>query len=94
MERSWKGVPTNVIFIYSIGQGKSSAVLCGPPISLEMETNYPCLHGLLQKYRSAGMWADRILGSRTLFFSIIQIISYYYTYTLEKGVLCNELSVS
>ena len=53
---------------YSSGQGKSSAVLCGPPISLEKETNYPYLHGWPQKYSSAEMWADRILGARTLFF--------------------------
>ena len=32
-----------------------------------METNYPYLHGWPQKYRSAGMMADRILGARTLF---------------------------
>ena len=25
---------------YSIGQGKSSLVLCGPPVSVEMEVNY------------------------------------------------------
>ena len=32
-----------------------------------MEISYPYLHGWPQKYRSAGMWADRILGARTLF---------------------------
>ena len=32
-----------------------------------METDYPYLHGWPQKYRSAGMWANRILGARTLF---------------------------
>ena len=42
-------------------------MLCGPPISFEMETIYPYLHGWPQKYMSAGMWADRILGSWTLF---------------------------
>ena len=31
---------------YSIRQGKSSPVLCGPSISVEMEINYPYLHGL------------------------------------------------
>jgi len=50
---------------------KSSAVLCGPPILLEMEINYPYLHGWPQKYRSAGMWADLILGSRTLLITIL-----------------------
>ena len=67
--------PFSLIFIfgfeysfYSSGQGKSLAVLCGPPISLEMETNYPYLHGWPQKYRSARMWADRILGARTLLY--------------------------
>ena len=43
------------------GQRKSSAVLCGPPISLEMETNYPYLHGWPQKYRSAGIWASHFV---------------------------------
>ena len=51
---------------YSIGQGKSSPTLYGSPISLEMEINYPYLHDWPHKYRSAGMWADRILGARTL----------------------------
>ena len=29
---------------YSIGQGKSLPILCGPPISVEIEINYPYLH--------------------------------------------------
>ena len=32
---------------FSIGQGKSSAVWCGPSISLEMEVNYPYLHSFM-----------------------------------------------
>jgi len=57
----------NTSFIL-LDKKESSTVLCGPPNSLEMETNYPYLHGWPQKYMSAGMWPDRILGPRTLFF--------------------------
>ena len=54
--------------IYSIGQEKSSAILCGPPILLDMEINYLYLHGWPHKYNSPRLWAYRIPGSRTLFF--------------------------
>ena len=54
---------------YSIGQGKSSAISCGPPISLEMEINYPHLHGSPQMYKSSRMCACWIPSSRTLLFS-------------------------
>jgi len=55
---------------YSIGQEKSSAILCGPPISLETEINYPYLHGWPQKYKSARMWSYWIPRLRTLFYLV------------------------
>ena len=47
--------------------GKSLPILCGTPISLEMEINYPYLHGWPQKCKSSSMWAYRKAGPRTLF---------------------------
>ena len=52
---------------YSIRQGKFSSILCGPPISVEMDINYPYLHSWPQSLR---MWAYRIPSSRTLLFLI------------------------
>ena len=56
---------------YSIGQGKSSPILCGSPISIKVEITYPYLHGLPQKFKSPRIWAYRILGSLLVLFCII-----------------------
>ena len=50
----------------SIRQGKSLSILYGPPISVDMEINYPYIYGWPQKYKSPGMWAHRIPVSQAL----------------------------
>ena len=48
----------------------------GLPFCQKWEKNYPYLHVWPQKYRSAGMFVYRILGSRTLFLIFLDDITY------------------
>ena len=56
----------NYSFHY-IDQGRSSAVLCGPPISLEMEMNYPYLHGCHRSTNLLECRPTEILGPESCF---------------------------
>ena len=77
---------------YCIGQGTCiGPVLCGPPISLEMEKSYPYLRGWPQQYGSAIMWADQILGLWTLFFFLLFFFSNNTLVAISKFHIAQNL---